>query len=174
MRALLALLPQSRRAHKAAQQAFPPATLATIGAMLAAGACRHRAEIRIIIDTVRFGRAQATGHVLPGGSTHPARARATQLFADHRIWDTEHNCGVLLYVNLTERKVELIADRNVGRALTPDQWHAVCATLTEGFRRKQFAESLVAALDALHALLENSYPAGTAQHVSSSAPPLVL
>ena len=166
MRALTRLLKRPERAHVAAQRIFPPATLATICSLIADGAARHRADIRIIIDTAACS-ATRSAHASPQVHEqkpvrHPARARATQLFAEHRIWDTEQNCGVLLYINLTNRRVEIVADRDVNRALSPADWRKVCDLLTEGFQRGQFADSVIAALHVLHELLQMHYPTKTA------------
>ena len=175
MHPILRLAKRSERAHVAAQRMFPPATLAAIGALIADSASHHRAEIKIIIDTAPCRVSNSAPRVLPGQhAPHPARARAAQLFAEYRIWDTEQNCGVLLYINVTDRKVEIVADRDVNRALQLADWHGVCKILTEGFKRGQFADSVMAALHCLHGLLQAHYPATKAEHTRSAESPIVL
>ncbi len=74
------------------------------------------------------------------------------------MWDTEENCGVLVYINLADHKVEIIADRASGRALQPGDWQAVCRTMTEGFAQGRYEQSVLAALDMLNGLLHRHFP----------------
>jgi len=163
-------LPRMRRhlltGKAAGRRAFPPATLAAIQAAIADGEKRHRAEIRVIIET-----RLATGAVLRGT---PARERAHQLFVEYQIWDTEENCGVLLYVNLADHKVEIVADRTVARLLRQDEWQGVCATMTTGFARGEYQASALAALEQLNALLAERFPADGERENQLPDRPIVL
>ncbi len=148
-------LPRMRKhlftTRAAGRRAFPAATLQAIQDTIAEGEAQHRAEIRVAIEP-----ALAAAAVLRGV---PARARARELFSHYQIWDTEENCGILLYVNLADHKVEIVADRTVARLLDASEWQAVCATMTSGFARGEFHASAVAALRQLNALLETRLPA---------------
>ncbi|MBJ7311834.1 TPM domain-containing protein [Rugamonas sp. CCM 8940] len=135
----------------AGRRAFPPATLAAIEAAIQAGERQHRAEIRLIVEAA-LPLAAAFDNV-------SNRARARQLFAQYGVWDTEENCGVLVYINLAEHAVDIVADRNVGRLVAAADWQAVCARLTEGFARGDFHASTLAALAQLNALLQRHFPA---------------
>lgn len=148
------------------RRAFPAATLQAIQDTIADGEQRHRAQIRVIIET-----ALSAGAVLRGV---PARERARELFSHYQIWDTEENCGILLYVNLADRKVEIIADRTVTRLLDAQEWQAVCATMTKGFAHGEFHASAVAALQQLNALLEQRFPANGVQLNQLPDRPIVL
>ena len=85
------------------RRAFPREVLAEIQKTIAEGEQLHRAEMRIIIEP-----AMPLDDVLE--NIHP-RARARTLFSDYRVWDTEENCGVLIYLNLADHQVEIVADR---------------------------------------------------------------
>ncbi len=163
-------LPRMRRhlltGKAAGRRAFPPATLAAIQATIAAGEARHRAEIRVIIET-----ALPTAAVLRG---MPARDRARELFSDYQIWDTEENCGVLVYINLADHKVEIVADRTVARLLEQDEWQALCRTMTAGFARGEYHASTLAALEQLNALLAERFPAAGARGNQLPDRPIVL
>jgi uncharacterized membrane protein len=135
----------------AGRRAFPPHTLKAIQAAIARGEKLHRAEVRLVIEP-----GLPIPEVLNGASS---RERARDLFSHYRIWDTEENCGVLIYVNLADRKVEIVADRGVGRALGAGDWQAVCRTMTSGFAHGAFHDSVIAALEQLNALLQQHYPA---------------
>ncbi|MGZ3158881.1 MAG: TPM domain-containing protein [Burkholderiaceae bacterium] len=130
---------------------FPAHTLKAIQTAIAQGEAQHRAEIRLIVEPALTLR-DVMSDLAP-------RERARELFAHHRIWDTEENCGILIYINLADHKVEIIADRAVGRALPATDWQAVCQTMTQGFARGDFHDSAVAALSELNALLKTHFPA---------------
>ena len=66
-----------------------------------------------------------------------ARAARANCFRDYRVWDTEENCGVLMYVNLADHQVEIVADRGVGRVVAAKEWQAVCRTMTQGLRARR-------------------------------------
>lgn len=109
--------------------------------------------------------------VLSGMSS---RERARELFAHYRVWDTEENCGVLVYVNLADHKVEIVADRGVGRVVAARDWEAVCRTMTQGFARGEYHGSVIAALGDLNALLQRHYPDDGATHNQLPNQPLML
>lgn len=134
----------------AGRRAFPAATLQAIEHSIAAGEAVHRAQVRMIVEPA-LGMQAVLRRM-------PARERARELFAHYRIWDTEENCGVLVYVNLADRKVEIVADRAVGRAVAASDWHAVCRTMTQGFARGAFHDSAIDALGQLNRLLQEHYP----------------
>jgi uncharacterized membrane protein len=134
----------------AARKAFPPSTLDAITRAIAAGEQSHRGEVRLIVE-----RAMPAAAVWANMTD---RQRALALFADYGIWDTEENCGVLLYVNLADRKVEIVADRGINRKIDPATWQAVCRTLTEGYARGEFHDSTLAAVQQVNDLLRLHFP----------------
>jgi uncharacterized membrane protein len=148
------------------QRAFPPSTLKAIQTAIVKGEALHRAEIRLIIEPALPIRA-----VLDGTSS---RERARELFAHYRIWDTEENCGVLMYINLADHKVEIVADRSAGRALSAHDWQAVCRTMTKGFASGAFHDSVVTALDQLNALLQIHFPDDGSRSNQLSNRPVIL
>ncbi len=70
------------------------------------------------------------------------RARALEVFAHLRVWDTEHNNGVLIYVQLADRDVEIVADRGFAGRVSPAEWEAVCRLMEEHFRAGRFRNRL--------------------------------
>ncbi|TWI65368.1 TLP18.3/Psb32/MOLO-1 phosphatase superfamily protein [Pseudoduganella lurida] len=148
------------------KRCFPQATLEAIAAAIAEGETRHRAEVRLIVEpALPFGAAW-------GGVGNRDRARA--LFAHYGIWDTEENCGVLIYVNLADHAVDIVADRNVGRLITEGEWQAVCATMTAAYKRGDFREGSVAALRQLADLLQRHFPADGARPNQLSNEAIIL
>lgn len=150
MKAISRLLKHLFTTDAAGRRAFPEATLHAIHAAITEGETWHRAEVQMIIEPALDLQA-----VLAGVSP---RERARDLFAHYRVWDTEENCGVLVYVNLADRKVEIVADRGVGRIITAKDWQAICRKMTEGFAHGDYHDSVLAALGQLNALLQEHYP----------------
>ena len=134
----------------AGRRVFPPRTLQAIEEAIEDGETRHRAEVHMIIEPALDMQA-----VL---SRMTSRERARELFSDYRIWDTEENCGVLMYINLADHKVEIVADRGVGREIPAGEWETICRTMTQGFARGEYHDSVIHALTRLNASLEQHYP----------------
>lgn len=150
----------------AGRRAFPEATLKAIEEAIAHGETRHRAEVRMVVEPSLSAQA-----VLHGMSP---RERARELFAQYRVWDTEENCGVLVYVNLADHQVEIVADRGVGRVVAAGDWEAICRTMTQGFARGEYHGSVIAALQELNALLHKHYPDDGSVHNQLSNKPVML
>lgn len=153
-------------AAAAGRRAFPPDVLQAIQGAIAKGEVLHRAEVRMIIEA-SLGMAD----VLRGMTAHE---RAMELFVDYRVWDTEENNGVLVYVNLADHKVEIIADRSAARAIHGVQWQAVCRIMTEGFARGGYRDAALTAMNQVNALLAGAFPASGAGPNELSDRPLIL
>jgi uncharacterized membrane protein len=139
----------------AGRRAFPQATLAEIGRAITAGEQSHRGELRLIVE------ASMPFEAIWAGVSN--RQRALALFAEHGVWDTEDNCGVLVYINLAERAVDIVADRNIDRKIGAATWQTVCRTMTDGFAREQFRDSTIAAVAQVNALLHEHFPSSGAR-----------
>jgi uncharacterized membrane protein len=133
------------------RRCFPQPTLEAIADTIADGERRHRAEVRLIVEPSLPFRAAFDGV--------SNRERAGALFAQYGIWDTEENCGVLIYVNLAAHAVDIVADRNVGRLVTEGEWQDVCRQMTDAYKRGDFRDGTVAALNRLADLLQRHFPA---------------
>ena len=160
------LLRHLRHTRAAARAQFPPATLQAIQACIGAGEAEHRAEVRLVIEA-----SLPLGAVLRNESS---RARAHELFSHYRIWDTEENSGVLIYLNLADHRVEIVTDRTVGRALKRPDWESVCSTMTRGFAAGNYHDSTLEALAQMNRMLALHFPQ-TAHHKNEiSNRPLML
>jgi uncharacterized membrane protein len=149
-----------------AARAFPPAALAAITAAITAGEQTHRGEVRLIVEKAL--PAAAAWHGVSN------RQRAIALFADYGIWDTADNCGVLLYVNLADRKVDIVADRGIDRLIDRATWQGVCDTMTRGFAQGDFDAATLAAIGQVNALLAQYFPAAGARPNELPDSPLML
>lgn len=141
---------------RAARRAFPDRTLEAIKTAIAVGETRHRAQLRLIIEP-----ALPWHHACAGLS---ARERALRLFARYGVWDTEENCGVLVYINLADRRVEIVSDRAVGRAVAKTDWDAACMAMTQGFAAGRFHDSTLDGITRLNALLQQHFPLRDGDH----------
>ncbi|MES2932774.1 MAG: TPM domain-containing protein [Pseudomonadota bacterium] len=133
------------------KQAFPPASLKAIEATIEAGEQQHRAEVRWIVES-----SLSLPLVWQGVSS---RQRAIDLFRYYGVWDTEENCGVLVYLNLADHKVEIIADRGINRLVAPSDWQQICRDMSQGFAQGKFNDAALGALSEINALLRGHFPA---------------
>ncbi|MBV8342468.1 MAG: TPM domain-containing protein [Gammaproteobacteria bacterium] len=129
---------------------FSPAVRADIERAIRDCEARHGGEIRFAIESA-FD-LQELWHGLP------ARQRALQLFGQLGVWDTAHNNGVLIYVLMADRAVEIIADRGIAARIHQDEWHAVCRRMEEHYRHGRFAQGSVSGIHGVGALLGRHFP----------------
>ena len=133
-----------------ARRVFTPQALQEVQARVAASESRHSGQIRICVE------AGLPLSYLRGGAT--PRDRAVALFGKLRVWDTEHNDGVLIYLLLAERAIEIVADRGIARRVGAAEWTAIAAQMRATFQAGDFAAGLDRAIDAVDALLVCHFP----------------
>jgi uncharacterized membrane protein len=131
-------------------RALDDATLARIEARVAASEKRHSGEIRVCAE------AGLPLSYLWRGAT--ARERAVTMFGKLRVWDTERNNGVLIYLLLAEHRIEIVADRGLNRHVDAAQWQAIMERMRAAFRQGSFEQGLNDAIDAVDALLVQHFP----------------
>ncbi|HTR59517.1 MAG TPA: TPM domain-containing protein [Casimicrobiaceae bacterium] len=136
--------------HWSARRAFPRAALEHIEKTIAAGERGHSGQVRFVVEA-----ALQLHSVLRGESP---RERALQVFGRLRIWDTEDNCGVLVYLLLADRAVEIVADRGIHRRVGDASWQAICRRMEQAYRERKFEEGAIAGLEAINALLAQHFP----------------
>ncbi len=129
---------------------FPPAVLASIDAAVAEVERRHAGEIRFAIETA-LDVPELWFGVTP-------RQRALQVFGRLGVWDTEHNNGVLIYVLMAERDVEIVADRGLTARVSQAEWDAVCRQMEDHFRVRRYGEGAAAGIRGVGALLARHFP----------------
>ncbi len=144
------LLRHAFASHWRTRRRFPRATLDAIEQAVTRAERAHAGEIRFAIET-----ALPPLHVLRDVSAH---ARALEIFSLLRVWDTEHNNGVLIYVQTADRHVEIVADRGFGGRVGDAEWAAVCRLMEEHYRAGRFEAGSIAGVDAVGALIARHYP----------------
>ncbi len=147
MRALRHLLDLglARRLH------FPPATLDAIQDAIAASESQHLGEVVFAVEN-----ALCLRDVLRGVR---ARERARDVFAHLRVWNTEHNTGVLVYVLLAEHAIEIVADRGISAKVDEAQWRDVCELMRTRFAAGDYRDGAIAGVSAISAILSRHFPA---------------
>lgn len=130
---------------------FPAQVLESIEAAIAAAERATSGEIRFVVET-----ALELPEVWSGLSP---RERAIQTFSDLHMWNTELRNGVLIYVLLADRDVEILADRGAAERIAQADWEGVCRAMEGHFRAGRFAEGSRAGVAAVGALLERHFPA---------------
>ena len=128
-----------------ARRALPAAALDRLQARVVSSEGRHSGEIRLVVEA-----GLPLSYLRQGLS---ARDRAITLFGKLRVWDTEHNNGVLIYLLLAERAIEIVADRGLDRRVPPAEWQALIAPMRQAFQAGRFEDGLNQAIDALNAKL---------------------
>ncbi len=130
---------------------FTSEVMTAIDAAVAASEVRHRGEIRFAVEA-----GLELSDLLRDAT---ARARAVEVFSRLRVWDTEENTGVLIYVQWLDHRVEIVADRGIARCVPQAAWDAVCRTMEAAFRDGRFGEGSVEAVRAVGDLLAGPFPA---------------
>jgi uncharacterized membrane protein len=131
---------------------FSPAVLGEIEAAIGAAEAQHAGEIRFVVETA-LPLTALWHNVTP-------RARALQVFAHLRVWDTHHNNGVLIYVLRADRAVEILADRGISARVSEAEWHSVCREVENHYRAGRYAQGSTAAVAGVARLLGQHFPAG--------------
>ena len=133
-----------------AQRAMPAAAMQRLTQRVAASEARQSGEIRVCIEAgLPLACLWQKVH---------ARQRAISLFGELRVWDTEANNGVLVYLLLAEHAIEIIADRGLNAHVSQARWEVIIASLRESLRARQFEQGLEAAIDAVDGLLRLHFP----------------
>ena len=134
----------------AVRRAFPPAVRSRIAGAIAEQERRHTGELRFVIEG-GLAPSRLWRHQTP-------RERAVELFAGMGVWDTEANNGVLIYVLLADRAVEIIADRGIDRRVDQGEWQAICARMEAPFAQGRYGEGVTGGVTEISALLARHYP----------------
>jgi uncharacterized membrane protein len=132
------------------RSAFPPKALAAIGQAIKASEASHAGQIRFVVEGALDGA--------PLFRNQSARERALDVFSNLRIWDTEHNNGVLIYLLLADRDVEIVADRGVHAHVGSDGWEEICRAMESDFRAGHFERGVIAGINAVTQHLARHFP----------------
>jgi len=150
------------------RRVLPAELMERLTRRVAASEHRHTGEVRICVEAG-----------LPMSylwRDAPARQRAIMLFGKLRVWDTEHNNGVLVYLLLAEHAIEIVADRGIDAHVDAAQWAAMTQRMSAAFREGRFEDGLTQALEEVSALLVEHFPEAPGAQSRNQLPdaPVVL
>jgi uncharacterized membrane protein len=130
---------------------FPPRVLAAIEQAIKTGETTHSGQVRFVVEGALDGT--------PLFRDQPARERAIDVFAQLRIWDTVHNNGVLIYLLLADRNVEIVADRGIDAKVTAAGWEKICTEMERDFKAGKFESGVIRGIEAVSRQLAQHFPA---------------
>ena len=148
------------------KQAFPRAALSAIENAIKASEAAHVGEIRFAVEGALDGTPLFKGQ--------SARERAIELFSQLRVWDTEHNNGVLIYLLLADRSVEIVADRGVHAKVGSKEWEKICREMEAAFRKGNYEAGVLSGIQAVTEHLVKHFPAFGDGHNDLPDAPVVL
>ncbi len=133
------------------RRALPTSMLDNIETAIADSETCHYGELRFVVEThLSFNALMRR---------MSARERAIELFSQLRVWDTEQNSGVLIYLLLADRDIEIIADRGIHQQVGSEAWEAICQQMEHQFRQQQFEAGVIDGAQAISKLLTQHFPA---------------
>ncbi|MGO8753690.1 MAG: TPM domain-containing protein [Gallionellaceae bacterium] len=134
----------------AVRAAFPPRSMRAIEQAIRETEATHSGQIRFAVEASLDFQALRRNV--------SARDRAIEVFSQLRIWDTEHNNGVLIYLLLADRDVEIIADRGIHSKLGNAAWESICRDMESMFRQGQFEAGVISGIHAVGAHMRLHFP----------------
>jgi hypothetical protein len=129
---------------------FGRRTLDKIEAAIKASEAEHVGEIRFAVEGGLDGAPLFKGQ--------SARERAIELFSQLRVWDTQQNTGVLIYLLLADRAVAIVADRGIHAKVESHEWSKVCRQMEAAFRESNFEGGVVNGVQAVTGHLKQHFP----------------
>lgn len=147
-------------------RAFPRSTLAAIESAIRAAETSHGGEIRFAVEGAL--------DLMPLARGQSARERAIDVFSQLRVWDTEHNNGVLIYLLLADRDVEIVADRGVHARVGAGEWERICRRMEMAFAQGKYEEGVVGGIGAVAANLVKQFPTSGQDRNELPDQPVVL
>ncbi|HEY3794307.1 MAG TPA: TPM domain-containing protein [Bradyrhizobium sp.] len=148
------------------RQLFPPSALAAIEQAIKTGETTHSGQVRFVVEGALDGA--------PLFRDQSARQRAIDIFAQLRIWDTAHNNGVLIYLLLADRQVEIVADRGIDAKVGSAGWEEICRAMEAEFRAGHFERGVIKGIEAVSQHLAKYFPAHGAGRNELPDAPLVI
>jgi uncharacterized membrane protein len=131
-----------------AMRSFPASALKAIEAAVRSSERQHDGEIRFVIEAgLPFSFLTST-----------TRRRAEALFAQLGVWDTAHNSGVLIYVQLVDRRIEIVADRGIAAKIEQSEWDAICREMQSAYSRRDFMSGSLEGIDKITDVLARHFP----------------
>lgn len=150
----------------AVRKQLPADAMHRIEAAIAKNESTHLGEICFVVE--------ANLHVLDILSRKSAKTRAIEVFSNVKVWDTEHNNGVLIYLLLADHDFEILADRGIHQRVGETGWGAICKEMEASFRQGQFEAGIIEGIQKIGDHLEQHYPAQGKKRNELQNSPIVI
>ena len=137
--------------HRHVDKTLPRRVLNSVEHAIKTSEATHSGQVRFAVEGALDGAPLFEGQT--------ARHRAIEVFAQLGIWDTEHNNGVLVYVLLADRAVEIVADRGVQAKVGAKEWEAICRKMETAFQQNDFEGGVLSGIEAVTLHLVKHFPA---------------
>ncbi len=134
----------------AVRKYFPQRVLTAIEQAIKTGEATHSGQVRFVVEGALDGK--------PLFRNQPSRERALDIFSKLRIWDTAHNNGVLIYLLLADRDVEIVADRGIDASVGAAGWAKICADMETDFRSGNFEAGVIKGIEEVSRQLARHFP----------------
>lgn len=148
------------------RRAFPPAVMRAIRDKIGEQEKRHGGELRFAVEA-----SLPLAQLWRGEDAH---GRALELFGQLRVWDTEYNSGVLIYLLLADKRVEIVADRGIHDKVGDGAWEAICGEMRRSFAAGRFEQGVSFGVAAISDLLAKHFPLSETDTNELPNEPLVL
>jgi uncharacterized membrane protein len=129
---------------------LPPAAMVAIEKEIAKSEAKHRGEVRFAAEAALESAALFAGQ--------SARERALEVFSLLRVWDTEENNGVLIYLLLADRDAEIVADRGIHAKVPAGEWGEISRRMEAAFSKREFEQGVLAGIEEVSRRLARYYP----------------
>ncbi len=141
---------QENQAEELINQHLSPEVLKRLNKIITDSEAQHTGELLLCVEA----------NMPPSYTERKAkpRERALSLFSEYRVWDTEYNNGVMLYLLIEPHAIEIIADRALNRCVTHAQWQAISIQLSNSLRQEQYETGIQQALASITELLVHHFP----------------
>ena len=145
-----------------ARHAIPLELRKRLGRYVSASEARHSGEVRICVES-----ALPSSYIWRDATM---RERAITMFGKLRVWDTEQNNGVLIYLVLADNAIEIVADRALNTKVSTQEWQKITASMAAAFKAQHFEAGLTQALEEVSALLVQHFPLAPGQQRHNELP----
>jgi len=148
------------------KRAFPYQTMIAIEEEIKTSESAHDGEICFVVEGALDGAPLFKGQ--------SARERAIDVYSQLRVWDTEHNNGVLIYLLLVDHDVEIVADRGINAKVGSQEWEGICRKMETAFKQANYEAGVVTGIQAVtRALIQHFPTAGGGRNELSNQPMIV-
>ncbi|MDL2337223.1 MAG: TPM domain-containing protein [Pseudomonadota bacterium] len=148
--------------HGQVTRAFPRNALNAIEKAIKSSESAHAGEIRFVVEGALDG--------MPLFKGQSPKERAIELFSQLRVWDTQHNNGLLIYLLLADRAVEIVADRGIHARVGAEEWRKVCHQMETAFKQSNYEGGVVSGVQAVTQHLVRHFPADDRPNELSDKP----